>query len=241
MDNTVATVGGNAELAQMYNESAKLGSENLGGSIPTLKVHTANKSVGNELIDGSEPKDGSFFLTMEQLEFVNPTVHILTISKGYYAPGMVDKKTGQKPKDQYNQLVGGVIMDGETPRPFVMYFTGAKLSRLWEFAKDINKYTHGKPLAIPMFALSVKLSTVKEKNAYGSSYVVNFEVEKNADGLPVLVTDTGKFVFLRDSVETLKETTDAMIKSKEIAPANNSGSEYEDIVIPDEESQIFNQ
>ena len=212
-DNALTVVQGNEELAKLYGESAQLGSENLQGQIPMLKVHTTNKSQGNLLLNGKEPNDGWFFLTGSQEQFENPTCHVLTISRGFRSEGMVDKVTGKKGEDKFNQILGGVIVDGTDYKPFLMYFTGIKLQKLWDFGKEVSKYTNAKPVGIPMFALTVKLSTVKVKHDYGSSYAVDFEVVKNGD-FPALVTDTKQFVFLRTSLLTITNTINSLIDLK---------------------------
>jgi len=226
----VAVVQGNAELAKMYNESANLGSQNVQGAIPTLKVHTTNKSLGNELVNGKEPNDGWFFLTGNQEQFENPICHILTISKGFKSAGMVDKNTGEKGANKFNQIVGGVIVDGTDYKPFLMYFTGIKLQKLWDFGKEINKYTHAKPISIPMFALSIKLSTEKVKHDYGSSYAVNFEIMKKGE-FPELVTDAGQFTFLRDLLKGMEQTINSLVDLKSIEGKDSQGNAIEDIVI----------
>lgn len=234
MTDALALVKSNAELAKLYNDSSKLGSQNLQGAIPMLKIHTTNKSVGNELLDGKEPHDGWFFLTGNQEEFQSPLVHILTVSRGFRAEGMVDKSTGKKGAEKFNQILGGVIVDGEEFKPFIMYFTGIRLSKLWEFGKEVSKYTHQKPVGIPMFALSVKLSTTKVKHEYGTSYAVDFEVQRDKDSNPILVTDEGKFIFLRDNLSSVEETIENLIAQKsteEKAPTQG----IKDVIISDED------
>jgi len=247
----LAVLKQSSEMMKMYGESAKLGSENLSGSLPMLKIHTANKSLKNELVNGGEPHDGWFFLTVNQEEFQNPVCHILSVSRGFRAEGMVDSKTGTKGKDQFNQIMGGVIVDGKNYKPFVMYFTGLKLSRLWEFGKEINKYTNMKPVGIPMFALSVKLSTAKVSHSYGSSYVVDFEVIRDENHLPKLITDQGEFVFLRDMVESVETTIESLIsarstedniqtvKSGSDPMIDNQGNVVEDFILDEDGNRMF--
>jgi hypothetical protein len=233
-DNALVTVQGNEELAKLYKEFASLGSQNLQGTLPLLKIHTTNKSQGNQLLNGKEPNDGWFFLTGSQEQFENPICHILTISRGFKAEGMTDTKTGIKSDPKFNQILGGVIVDGTDYKPFIMYFTGIKLSKLWEFGKEVNKYTHTKPIGIPMFALSVKLSTEKVKHDYGSSYAVNFEIVKDGD-FPKLVTDPGQVVFLRDMVSSVEQMVDSLIDIKQNITKSVLDNEVEDIIIPEEE------
>lgn len=210
---SLATLHANTDLAKMYTESAKVGADNLGGELPQLKIHATGKSTGNELADGSRPHDGYYFYKPTQEEFEGPLCHILTISRGFYAPGMADNKTG-KTVDKFNQILGGVIIDGNDLKPFLMYFTGTKLTNLWEFGKAANKYTHAKPIPIPMFALTVRMTTAIEKTSFGENWVAKFEIQKNEDGTSVLVFDQGKFQFLKDSAEMLEESIDKLIKGK---------------------------
>lgn len=239
-DTSIALIQADKELLKMYEESSKMGSQNLQGAMPMLKIHTTNKSLGNELASGGEPNDGWFFLTGLAEQFQNPICHILTISKGFKAKGMADKTTGEVAEDKFNQIMGGVIVDGKDYKPFLMYFTGTRLSRLWDFGKEVSKFTHAKPVSVPMFALSVKLSTEKVKHAYGSSYVVNFEVVKNSEDNPVIITDAGEFVFLRDSVNQVEETIESLIATKsteENIPSIPSGSSRSiDDIVYDEET-----
>ena len=201
----------NAELAKMYSESAQVGAENLSGELPLLKVHAVGKSTKNELSDGTEPKDGWFFYKPTGEQFETVRCHILTISRGFRAEGM-------EKKEIFNQVMGGVIIDNGEMKPFVMYMTGLKLSPMWEFGKSVSKYTKMKPVPIPMFALTVNLTTEKVANAYGKSWIVRFELEKNEeDGSPVLVMDQGEFQFLKDSTEMVEETITSLIEAKAIA------------------------
>jgi hypothetical protein len=89
-----------------------------------------------------------------------------------------------------------------------------KLSKLWEFGKEAAKYTKAKPVPIPMFVLTVKLTTEKVTHPYGKSWIIDFEIEKSKDGTPELVTDPGMFQFLRDHVETVEDTIASLIETK---------------------------
>ncbi len=205
--NQLATISNNAELAKMYTDSANMGAANLGGELPLLKVHSVGKSTKNELADGTEPTDGFLFYKPTGEQFEELTVHILTISKGFRAKGMEGED------EKFNQIIGGIIADGKFDKPFIMYMTGTKLSHMWEFGKAAAKYTRGKPVKIPMFALSIKLTTEKVANNYGKSWIIKFEIEKE-EGYPKLIMDAGEFQFLKDSVETVEETIDGLIESK---------------------------
>lgn len=199
----------NPDLAKMYAENATLGADNLAGELPLLKVHQVGKSTKNELSSGVEPDDGYFFYkpTGEQFNIVK--CHILTISKGFRAQGIDDKEI-------FNQIVGGVIVGEGEDKPFIMYMTGLKLQPLWTFGKEMAKYTRSKPMGIPMFALTVKMSTERVSNNYGKSWIINFEVDKNEDGTPVLVTDPAEFQFLKEHVATVQDTIASIIEAKSV-------------------------
>lgn len=220
--NQLAQLSQNAEMAKMYQESAQVGADNLSGELPILKVHAVGKSTKNELRDGSEPTDGYFFYKPTGEQFKDLRVHVLTISKGFRAEGM--QNNGSQNKMVFNQVLGGVIISEGEMKPFVMYMTGLKLNPLWEFGKAASKYTHMKPVAIPMFALTVKMTTEKIANNYGKSWIVNFEIEKTEDGSPVLVMDPGEFQFLKDHVEMVEDTIASIITAKTVK--GESDEEY---------------
>ena len=198
----------NPELVKLYNDNAKVGSENLGSDLPQLKVHATGKSTSNQMADGSEPSDGWFFYKPTGQQFQTITAHILSISRGFRAEGM----NGQK--DVFNQIMSGVIVNDGEQKPFITYFTGTKLQKFWEFGKEAGKYTHAKPVSIPLFALTVKLGTEKVETTFGKSWVVNFTIVKNEIDEPVVVTDVGEFVWLRDMVDMMNETVEKVIAAK---------------------------
>lgn len=207
---SLTSLAKNQEMAQMYTESAKVGSDNLSGELPLLKVHAVGKSTKNELADGQEPVDGNFFYKPTLEQFKEITCHILTISRGFRAVGLEDGKT------IFNQIVGGVIINEGEMKPFIMYMTGLKLQPLWDFGREAAKYTRLRPFPIPMFTLSVRMTTEKKSNSFGKSWIINFEILKNSDGSPVLVLDQSEFKFLRDHVETIEETIEGIISAKTI-------------------------
>lgn len=203
------------ELMRMYQESAGVGADNLSGELPLLKIYSTGRSIAT-LKDGSEPKNGSFYYKPLQKEFGEVTCHILTISRGFRAEGMADKKTG-KTEPKFNQVMGGVIVDDNNFLPFIMYFTGKKLSKLWDFGKEVSKYTKMKPVPIPMFALTVKMKTVQETTDYGKVWLVDFEIVKNEDGFPIVIGDQTMFQYLKKSVVAVEDTITSLIESKSVA------------------------
>jgi len=206
----LAIVNANAELTQAFKDNAEIGAGNLSGALPLLKIHATGRSSTNELADGSEPEDGYFFYKPTQEQFPEVTCHILTISRGFRSPGVND----QEKKEVFNQIMSGVIIEENELKPFMMYFTGLKLQNLWNFGKEASKYTKGKPLPIPMFALTVKMTTEKITNSFGKSWIVNFEIAKDENKALKIVTDMGLFQFLKDHVLTMEETIENIIRTK---------------------------
>lgn len=235
----LAAIAKNKELSDFFNSNADVGSENIAqSSLPALKVHSAGKSTKNILANGEKPTDGFFYYKPTQEQFKTVECHLLYVSGGYYADDMNGKK-------KWNQIIAGVIDDEGDMKSFIMYINGKKLQNLWNFGKELAPYTKGKPVSIPMFALRVKLSTHSEPNDYGESWLVDFEIMKDAKGMPIITVDEGELRFLRDHVSSIKETIDRLVSSRSgedgDAPANGNfaatdsqGNPIEDIPFPDE-------
>jgi hypothetical protein len=210
----LAIVEDNSNLAAMYNESANVGAENIGGqSLPILRIHAAGKSTNNELEDGTEPLDGSFYYKPTKEDLGSEIdVHILTISRGFKTEPM----EGSDKEYTFNQIVGGIIGND---KPFVMYFNGTKLQNLWNFGKEAGQYTRRKPVAFPMFSLKVKLTTKKgEKGKYAAPWIVNFKILRDEEQKPLLILDEGEFQYIKDSVAVMEETIANVIAAKELRP-----------------------
>ncbi len=195
-------------LAKLYKDNATVGAENLSQELPLLKIHAAGRSTSNTLANGEEPNDGYFFYKPTREQFKEVTAHILTISRGFRAEGLEGKQ------DVFHQVLAGVIVNNGEMKPFMMYFTGTKLSNLWAFGKEASAYTKAKPVPIPMFALTVKLTTAKEKHSYGTSWVVQFEIVKDERGTPEIVDDEETFIFLKDSIPAVEETINSLISAR---------------------------
>ena len=202
-------VRANADLAAMYNSHASAGAGNLGGTLPTLSIYTLGKS-SNMLATGKKPEDGYFFYAPTKEQFQEVYAHILSVSHGFYA---LDMNGGKK----FNQIMGGVIMtEGGKNLPFVMFVRGIRLKNLWDFGKEAGKYTHAKPVSIPMFALTVKLSTESEPTKFGDNWNLQFQIQDDMPGVPKVVTDEGEFQFLLDMVDVIEETIEKIIESKTV-------------------------
>jgi len=224
----LAAIVQDPELAKMYKDNATLGAENLAGASPILKVHSTGKSITNELANGEEPNNGWFFYKPTEEQFETVECHVLCISKGFRSEGM--RNENKLGKDQFNQILGGVIVNSDNPKPFIMYLSGKKLQRMWDFGKEASKYTRAKPIPIPMFALKVKLSTEQEKSAFGPQWVINFEIVKGEDNSLVVVTDSGLFAFLKDMVSSVKESVDSLVaaRTKEQEPVVEEVSQLDE-------------
>uniref|UniRef100_UPI003F697E02 hypothetical protein n=1 Tax=Polynucleobacter sp. TaxID=2029855 RepID=UPI003F697E02 len=216
----LAQVKLNPALLAMYQENADLGTENINGSTPILKIHSTNKSTSNHLLDGSEPKDGSFFYPPTQEEFETVECHLLSVSRGYYALDLSKKK-------KYHQLLAGVIINNKSGmnkmEPFITYITGKKCSYFFDFAKKLSTYTKSRTFPIPMFALKVRLTTKKvPTESWGPVWIIEFEIVKDEAGQPVVVTDPEVFIFLRDLVEMVDTRMNSLIGTTEIEGTNDA-------------------
>src|SRR3990167_10143390 len=98
-DTAMAEINDNEQLIKLYKENALVGSDNLSGQTPSLKIHTTGRSTNNQLADGSEPNDGWFFYGSTGQQFQTVQAHILAISRGFKAKGLTDGK------EVFNQLM----------------------------------------------------------------------------------------------------------------------------------------
>lgn len=206
-ETALAAIQRNPVLADLFMKNAKVGSENLGQSLPLLKIQSAGKSQDNMLANGKEATDGFYYYKPTKEEFETVTCHILTISRGFRADGLNNKK------NVFNQILAGVIVNEGKFAPFMMYFTGTKLQSLWNFGKDASIYTKAKPIPVPIFALTVNMSSEKVKNNFGSSWIPKFEIVKEND-FPVVIQDEKLFMKLRDHVSMVEDSIEALIDAK---------------------------
>lgn len=207
------------DLADFYKQNASVGSEEIsGGKLPLLKIHQTGKSKG-ELQDGSEPTNGFFYYSPTQEQFEKVEVHILSISRGYYAKPL----EGSGKDKVFTQLMGGVIIDGKEYKPFIMYLTGLKLQPLWTFGREIiAPFTKNPRFPIPMFALIVELGSEKVDTKFGKSYIPTFKLKKNDKGQAVIVNDAGLSQYLLDSVSTVKDIMDKVISFGDISETDDA-------------------
>lgn len=224
--NSLEAVRNNKALQDMYEKNAEVGSENTGGQSPLLKIHAVGKSTSNVLAEGGEPDDGYFFYQPTGEQFKDIECHILCISRGYRVESLSDEKKAMG-KTDYNQLMAGVIVNDGKPRPFIMYMSGLKLNRMWDFGKEAAKYKRAKPFAIPLFALRVKLTSEKLTVEYKpgkktTAWVVNFEIMKTEEGAPIVVADEKAFNYLMKQVDEAKNMFDVIIEAKAVEDQNQT-------------------
>ena len=76
-------------------------------------------------------------------------------------------------------------------------------------------------MAIPMFALTVKLTTKKgEKGKYAAPWIVDFKILRGEDQQPILsLVDEGEFQYIKDNVSVMEETIANVIAAKELKSA----------------------
>lgn len=212
----LAAIQKNPVLAELFMKNAKVGSENLGQSLPLLKIQSAGRSQENLLANGEEATDGHFYYKPTKEQFKTVRCHVLSISRGFRADGYKGKK------NVFNQILAGVIVNEGKFAPFMMYFTGTKLQSLWEFGKDASVYTKAKPIPVPIFALTVEMTSEKVKTEYGASWIPKFEIVKE-NNFPVVIQDAEMFMKIRDNVSMVKDSIEALIDAKmtdeDVAPS----------------------
>lgn len=218
-DQSLEVLKENKELAAMYEDMAGEGAENLGGSLPNLKIHYTNQSEGNELPDGTEPNNGWFYHQATKQQYESVRCHVLLISRGYQA-SRLNPKPGEKPT-QFTQIMAGMIIEGDAPTiPFIHYVKGLSLSPMWDWGKKLSPFTK----KLPLYAFTTILKTKQEKTDAGNKvWVLDFDIVRDGD-FPTIVTDEGKLQFLRDSYNQMREQVDSLV--------SNAGSEEVSIEPP---------
>jgi len=125
------------DVKDFYKTNADIGSENLSGALPQLKVTEANSK--NEGADGQFTKPGTFYYAPTKESFDELDVSIMTISRGFYA-----LDNSKEPKPKFTQLVGGLILENQ--QPFIMFVSGTRLQRMWDFGKRLSPLRKAKSL-----------------------------------------------------------------------------------------------
>lgn len=226
------------EVADFFKSNADVGSNNLGGSIPQLKITEANSQ--NEMNDGQYAPAGTLYYMPTKETFEAVDVSIITTSRGFYA---LDNQKDPKPK--FTQLVGGMLLD--SMQPFVMFMSGTRLQGLWDFGKEIKPFTKSKTSPIPMFAIKVALVPRRVTTNFGVNHVIDFKVSKS-DGKLLVVNDIELLTMLRNGAEQLEDTFDSFIRLKEVdretgkplhgidspTPVRTEGDDLNDVFPPEE-------
>lgn len=192
-----------ADLVEFYKENAGVGSENLAGSMPQLKVTESNSQ--NEGIDGNNLVAGQFYYSPTKEAFKSVRVSIMAISRGFYA--MDNQK---EPEPKFTQLLGGMMLD--SLQPFVMFVSGTRLQNMWNFGKEVKPFTK----QVPMFSFEVELGLDKIKTDYGSNHVVTYTVLRDVKGQIQLIVDRELLNMLRNGVESVQDMFASFIEQKEV-------------------------
>lgn len=199
----------NNPLLDKFRKNAALGTENLSmGKLPALKIHMAGRSK-NKLANGEKPNDGWFYYAPDQSQYKEIHCHILSCSRSYMAKPM---EGSDSPEGKYTQLLGGLIVDGKEYKPFIYYLSGKRLSPFWDFAKNtLSIFTHGST-PIPMYAIKLLLTTSEVETKWGTSFVIDFNLDKDESGNIQIISDEGLNVFMEDSLAKMEEMFENIIK-----------------------------
>lgn len=244
--NSLAELKKNSTLSQRYAQIAAEEAKEMMGSQPLLKLHIAGRS-NNELRDGSEPVDLSFFYTPTQEAFINPDIHLLVMSDGFYAEGIEKNKDGKKKVD-YNILLGGtIIAEDETIRMFIMYLTGQKKREsFWAFRNEFSKFARSFKLPKSVFSIKLTAGRVPNPNPKWAKInkhvsTIDFSINKHEDGTPLVIANEDDFEALEDIKVLLKEMIDSIIARKSVEKPNHELEQGESTasIINSEEREPF--
>lgn len=212
----------NEEMRRQMSESASVGADNLTGSLPLLKIYTVNKSAEEKLADGLSPQDGSFLHKASGRAWEDVYFHPCTISRGFYAWGMPDPKTGVKPI-VFNNILAGLILNDSDYTPFIMYFTGTKLQNLWNFRDELRKFVKRKVNPIPMFCITAHMTAEKFKTQnYGLVWIAKFDYERDENGQePLIDLNFSRFLEVKKMTVRMVDEVARVILDKEIDQDGN--------------------
>lgn len=202
-----------ADLVEFYKENAGVGSENLSGSIPQLKVTESNSH--NELASGGEAPAGTFYYSPTKESYKTVRASIMVISRGFYSiqkeeDGSFPRRDDGSIKTDFTQLVGGMILD--SLQPFVMFASGTRLQNMWDFGKEIKPFTK----QVPMFSFEVELGLERVKQGNRSWHVVTYKVIRDKSGQIQLISDREILAMLKGGVDSMKNLFDGFIEQNEV-------------------------
>ena len=207
MVTTSAGIAVSSEVAAIFKENAKKGSENLSSAMPQLKVSEANSN--NLDVEGNLVPAGNFYYSPTKKFFKSVDVSIMTISRGFFA-----MDNSKEPKPKFTQLVGGMMI--EEMQPFIMFISGTRLAKLWEFGKEISPFTKNTTSPIPMFGFKVTLELEELKTANGFNHVVVFKLTRNDKNQVEIINDPILVNVLARGIDQINETFDSFIAQKEV-------------------------
>lgn len=202
-----------ADLVEFYKENAGLGSENLSGAMPQLKINESNSH--NEMGNGEEAPAGTFFYSPTKEMFKTVRASIMSISRGFYGVqkdenGNLPKREDGSIKTDFTQLVGGMIL--ETTQPFVMFASGTRLQNMWNFGKEIKPFTR----QVPMFSFEVELGLERVKQGSRVWHVVTYKVIRDANGQIQLIGDRELLAMLKQGVDSMNDMFEGFIEQNEV-------------------------
>lgn len=206
-------------LANFFYANSDVGVEDIAGrQFPTLKITEVNsKSV---LANGQRATVGRFFYSGDETEFEAPEVHILGVTRGYYA-----KPINETDKPKFTQIVYGVLVNGL--KPFIMYISGTRLQNLWDFGKVIAKYTKS-PNPVPMFAIFTTLHAEEKDSKYGKNHVVRFSL-RDKEGKVKILTDLDTLKMLRGLADEMRSSLESFISNIEVGKENEQVIDGKDL------------
>ena len=213
--NDMKSLSTNKELAEMYNNHANKGTEEVdSSSLPWLSVYTSTSK--GELEDGGRPELGDYFHSTSKKSYHDPLVRFVSVKRREIWTKWKDKPAEKK----WHWLVAGVI-EG-TKEIFAMDLKGISYMPIKELMDETRPYR--KPTKksgntpIPIYCMTVQLGSDEVKTENGWKKRVIHKLIKNDHGFPILEADTNNFKFLSDLSDQFDELLEEFIMSRSENP-----------------------
>lgn len=138
----------------------------------------------NQLTSGVRCAPGHFYYSSTLEDMGNDiAVSIAYISDKFYTkvePKDNERAKGKEASAKFTQMVCGYFLSNG--KPFIMFATGKRLTKMWEFAEEVRPFTKHKETPVPMYAFKVNMRTREESNDYGRSNIVLYDIMRDGAG-----------------------------------------------------------
>lgn len=167
----------------------------------------------NQLTSGVRCAPGNFYYAPTLEDMGNDVaVSVAYISDKFYTkvePKENERAKGKEPYAKFTQMVCGYFLSNG--KPFIMFATGKRLTKMWEFAEEVRPYTKHKETPVPMYAFKVNMRTREESNDYGRSNIVLYDIMRDGAGHLQIITDPKTIAAFHAGIARFKEIVGGFI------------------------------